>query len=125
MKRIWIALGLLALVTAAGVGALYFQISAVQRLANGLDGLEGAVRRRETDVVQRAETFVEDCVQTLDRLECLTPHADHLPLQETVSILPSLLENGNYEQFYTTLARCRLYLHELERAEMPILGNIF
>lgn len=125
MKRLWIAVGILLAITALGIGALFWQISAVMRLSHQLDALETAVTNRESDMADRAYRFLDTCISTMELLECITHHADNLPLEETVAKMPALLENGEYARFYEAAAQCRVYLHELEKSEKPIPGNIF
>lgn len=125
MKRLWVALGLLIFVAALCIGALFWQLSAVDRLEQSLEKAETAARQEREDAKKTAEDFLEECMDVAGKLACLSRHVDSIPLRESASQLPILLEQQDYDHFYAETARCRFYLQELRRAEKPLFGNIF
>ncbi len=125
MKRLWIAIGILLFVIALCVGALFWQLAAIDRLEQSLDRAENAARQQRTDAMEKAESFEQECLETTEKLASLSRHVDSFPLRESACQLPVLLEQQDLEHFYAEVTRCRFYLDELRRSEKPLFENIF
>ncbi len=125
MKRLPIALVLLAIVTAIALGSLWWQTSRLDRLSAQLDALQTAAQEGAEDVYEQAVTFEKSCMQVSKGLAFLSRHTDGYPIKESACQLPFLLQQEDLAHFYAEAARCQFYIEELRRAEIPSFGNIF
>lgn len=125
MKRLWIAIGILLIVVAACIGTLLWQVSEIDRLSTALSTTENAVRQQQKDAQKTVEQFSKECTAFVERCAAFCHHADCLPLEESAAKMPLLLRQKSYDQFFVEAARCRFYLQELRRGEIPFLNNIF
>lgn len=125
MKRLWIAAALLLAVAALSVGSLQWRLSSIDRLETLLDTAETAVTDGTPDAAHAAAAFRDACLHTGEAFSFLAHHEQNDPLLESASLLPMLLTCGDTDGYFTEIARCRFFLEELHRAELPLPGNIF
>ena len=125
MKRIWIALSLLAAVAAICVGSLWWQMQALTRLENTLSEAVTLVEKDADGAAAAVEAFTKDCLAVAETLTFLSRHVDGYPLKESATLLPVLLHAEDRNHFFTEADRAAFYIRELRRAEKPLLGNIF
>lgn len=125
MKRVWIAVALLAAVAALCVGSLIWQMRALNRLENTLVQAVKLVEQRDINAVKAVEAFTEDCLVVAERMTYLSRHVDGYPLKESASLLPILLHAEDRNHFFAEAERAAFYIRELRRAEKPLFGNIF
>lgn len=125
MKRMWISVGLLAGICGICVFSLWWQLATVHKLQNMLTAVEAAVETDDATAAVKATAFARECRRAGEQFAFLARHEDACPLQESAALLPTLLQIDNREDFFTEAARCRFYLEELRREELPLLGNIF
>ncbi len=125
MKRLWLAGGLLAAVVALCAGTLYFQHRQVTGLLGALDAVETAYAADDPALAHTLATRL--CVR-YDRdtalFPCFMSHSDLVGCRESVRLLPSILKDGNAEEFHMEVARCRAQLEQLIRLELPSWQNI-
>ncbi len=123
MKRIWLAGGLFAAVILLCVSTLRYQQRQIKSLLHDLDAIEAAF-----DTGENAHTLALQFIDRYDRntrlFPCFMSHSDLVGCRESIVLLPSILEDGNPEEFRMESARCRAQLEKLISIEMPSWQNI-
>ena len=125
MKRLWISAGILVSVLSLCAFSLLWQLSAIRNLQNMLTAAERAAATGDPTAAVKAEAFARGCEQAGGQFAFLARHEDACPLRESAALLPTLLEQQDKADYFTEVARCRYFLEELRREELPLLGNIF
>lgn len=125
MKRLWISAGILAGILALCAFSLWWQLSTIQKLQNMLEAAQAAVETDDPTAASKTSAFARECQRAGEQFAFLARHEDACPLQESATLLPTLLERGNKADYFTEASRCRFLLEELRREELPLLGNIF
>lgn len=125
MKRVWIAVALLAVVVGlCGAGTLY-RHRQTEGLLSTLDQLERAYTRDDMADAQRLATeLVHRYERISDVLLCYTAHGDMAESMETVRLLPTLLEQGGGEELSMEIARLREEWSHLKAIDDPTMWNI-
>ena len=125
MKRIYIAVALLAAVVALCVLTHRYQHHEIDRMLATLEDIETAARRGDTDhAIDRATAFAADYQRVSDWISCYVPHGELRESKETAAILPALLEKGVSEELYMEIFRLRTQLATIRQVDDPILRNI-
>lgn len=125
MKRLYIALGLLAAVAALCVGAHLYLHSQTDRMLNTLNAIEDAARRGDTaTAIDTAHRFAAEYRQVSDRISCYVAHSELRESRETAALLPTLLEDENWEELYMEIARLRSQMEYIRQVDDPLLRNI-
>lgn len=125
MKRVLLALSLLALVLAACAGSLIYQQRQINRLEALTDGLENAYRSGEMDeCVQKAKELADYFIRCSRVFSCYMSHNELNESLDTVVALAATLEEDNPEEFLLELAKFRQQLAQLWQIEIPHLNNI-
>ena len=125
MKRIYVALALLAAVILLCFLAHRYQHSEIDRMLTALDGIETAARRGDTaDALSQAERFAADYQRVSDWISCYVSHSELRESRETAALLPALLEKGDSEELYMEIFRLRSQLATIRQVDDPILHNI-
>lgn len=125
MKRLYIALALLAAVAAVCVGSHRYQHRQIDRMLNRLQQIETAVRNGDIPLATAyAEDFAATYRQVSDRISCYVPHGELRESRETASLLPTLVRRYNEEELWMELARLRAQLLYLRQVDDPLLQNI-
>ena len=125
MKRMWISVGILAGILALCTFSLWWQLSTIHNLQNMLEAAQAAVEADDPTAAVKTSAFARECKRAGEQFAFLARHEDACPLQESATLLPTLLETGNKEDYFSEVSRCRFFLEELRREELPLLGNIF
>lgn len=125
MKRIRIAVVLLAMVLGLCVTTRQYQHRRVGELLDTLERIEEACRIGDTDA---AATLAEEFAATFDRvcnvMDCYVAHDDLAESRETAALLPSLLRQGGEEELSMELHRLREQLNHLRSIDDLLLRNI-
>ena len=125
MKRLWVAVTLLALAAGLCVGASLYQHHCIDQMLNTLDLLERAYSaEQKQSALALARQLVKDYQQAGRLLYCFIAHSDLAESQETIALLPALLQEGKQEEFQMELARLREQLRYLRDIDDPLPQNI-
>ena len=123
MKRLYIAVALLAAVAALCLFSHRYQHRQIDRMLDALDRIETLARDRDENAVAVAEEFAAEYRRVSDHISCYVPHGELRDSRETAAILPSLLKE-NETDVYTEIARLRSQLRYLQQVDDPLLRNI-
>lgn len=125
MKRLWIAVGILAVVLTLCITTLIYQRRQITILLAHLDNVIAAY---EDGVPEYAYTLAINLTQEFDDrtryFPCFLSHNDLSGCREAIVILPSILREKNAEEFRMESSRCRAQLEFLLGIETPTLQNI-
>ena len=125
MKRLWIAVALLAVAAGLCTVTTLYQHRQIDRLTANLDRLESAYAVGDMPQAERlAKQVVADYTAVGKILYCFVAHSDLADSQETVAMLPALLQQGGEEELKMELARLREQLAYLRGVDDPTIGNI-
>ena len=125
MKRLYVAVALLAAVIALCVLTHRYQHREIDRMLAALENIEIAARRGDVDqALTQATAFAADYQQVSDWISCYVPHGELRESKETAAILPALLEQGVSEELYMEIYRLRTQLATIQKVDDPILRNI-
>ena len=125
MKRLYVAVALLAAVISLCVLTHRYQHREIDRMLAALENIETAVRRGDVDhALTQATVFAADYQQVSDWISCYVPHGELRESKETAAILPALLEQGASEELYMEIYRLRTQLATIRQVDDPILRNI-
>ena len=126
MKRIWIALALLAVTLAICFFTQSFQHRQMDRMLEILDRLEAAYSADDIPLAAAiAEEFNSRYQRIADIMDGYVAHDDLAESRETAAILPALLRQGGEEELHMELARIREQLRHLRIIDDPLPENIF
>lgn len=125
MKRVFVAVLLLLLVFAGCITVLILEQHGFASLLAQTDRMESYYRQGNTAAARKeAERFAKDVADTSRRFSWFLPHDRLLRIEEIAVVLPTVLSDGDSQDFLTELYRCRLLLNTLQRLEYPYLENI-
>lgn len=125
MKRLYIAITLLAAVVAACVLAHIYQHRQMDRMIDTLDRIEVLYRSGDTETaVAMAEDFAAAYQRICDRVSCYVAHNELRESRETAAILPTLLKEDGKEELYMEMTRLRAQLIYVRQVDDPLLQNI-
>ena len=123
MKRLYIAVALLAAVAALCLFSHRYQHRQIDRMLDALDRIETLARDGDENAVTVAEEFAAEYRRVSDRISCYVPHGELRESRETAAILPALLKESEAD-VYTEIARLRSQLRYLQQVDDPLLRNI-
>ena len=123
MKRLYIAVALLAAVAALCLFSHRYQHRQIDRMLDALDRIETLARDGDENAVSVAEEFAAAYRRVSDRISCYVPHGELRESRETAAILPALLEE-NQADVYVEIDRLRSQLRYLQQVDDPLLHNI-
>ena len=125
MKRLYIALLLLAAVIGACVLSHRYLHRQTDRMLDTLQRMEELYRNGDTSsATTLAEQFADDYLRVSDRISCYIAHNELRESRETAALLPTLLRTGGEEELWMELARLRSQLQYLRQVDDPLLRNI-
>lgn len=125
MKRIYIALALLAAVAALCVGAHLYLHAQADRMLTALDDIEENYRKGDVASAQaQAQDFAAEYRRVSDWVSCYVAHGELRESRETAALLPSLIANGDRNGLYMEIARLRAQLEYIRQVDDAILRNI-
>ncbi len=125
MKRLWLAGGIFAAILALCLSFLLYQQRQVDALLADLDGVITAFDSGDTDRAHALSRSLEDTFDRRTRyLPCFMAHGDLIECRESLALLPSILKDGDAEEFHMESTRCRRILERIVTSELPSLQNI-
>ena len=126
MKRLWIAVGLLGLAVGLCLAASLYQHRHIDKMLNTLDRLESAYESGNTTEAHKLAVQMAEEYEKIGRvLYCFIAHSDLEESQETVTLLPALLQQGGQEEeLPMEIARLREQLLYLQEIDDPLWQNI-
>ena len=125
MRRIYIALALLAAVAALCIGTHLYLHAQADRMLTALDDIEAAYRKGDVETAQaQAQDFATEYRRVSDWVSCYVAHSELRESRETAALLPSLIANGDRNGLYMEIARLRAQLEYIRQVDDPILRNI-
>ena len=125
MKRLYIAVFLLAMVVAACFFTQRYQHRQVKRMLSAIDYIEAQYRADNVDVaLAEARQFAEEYRVLSNRISCYIAHGELQESRETAALLPTLIEEGEKDELFEEIARLRSQLTYLEQIDDPLLQNI-
>lgn len=125
MKRVILALVLLAVVAGLCGLSLHTQVSSTGYLLTMTDKLEDAYRTGDMEECQRlARQFTEDFREQTRYFPFFMRHGDIWAIEDTVIALPVYLETEDLQHFLSELIKCRSQLEKLYQLELPLPENI-
>lgn len=125
MKRIWLAVGILAAILTLCVSTLFHQRRQLDRLTDDLDEVISAFESGDdARAYDLAVTLEKDYLHRTRLFPLFMAHGDLIECGESLALLPSILKDGNTEEFHMESTRCRVQLERLAKSELPTLKNI-
>ena len=125
MKRIYIALALLAAVAVLCVGAHLYLHTQTDRMLTALDSIETAYCKGDVAAAHKqAQEFATEYRRISDWISCYVAHGELRESRETAALLPSLIANGDRNGLYMEMARLRAQLEYIRQVDDAILRNI-
>lgn len=125
MKRIWIALALLAVTLAMCFLTQMFQHRQMSRMLEALDRLEDIYNTGDrADATKIAEEFNRRYQRITGIMDCYVAHNDLAASRETAALLPVLIRQGGEEELQMELARLREQISHLQNIDDPLPENI-
>lgn len=125
MRRLWIAAVILCSVAVLCVGSSLYRQHHMDAMLATLARLEQAYTQGDTDEArQLADELAHHYEQCSRVLLCYTTHSDMTESQETVALLPTLLQQDSKDELQMEIARLRAELTYLQQIDTPFLRNI-
>ena len=125
MKRIWIALALLAVTLAMCFLTQMFQHRQMSRMLEALDRLEDVYNAGDrAGATKIAEEFNRRYQRITGIMDCYVAHNDLAASRETAALLPVLIRQGGEEELQMELARLREQMGHLQNIDVPLPENI-
>ena len=125
MKRLYIAVALLAAVTALCVLSHRYQHRQIDRMLTQLDGIEALYRSGDTAAAtQAAQDFSVEYRRVSDWISCYVAHGELRESRETAALLATLIGDDDADELYMEIARLREQLRYLRQVDDPLLRNI-
>ena len=125
MKRVILALVLLAVVAGLCGLSLHTQVSSTGYLLTMTEKLDEAYRIGDMEECQRlARRFTEDFREQTRYFPFFMRHGDIWAIEDTVIALPVYLETEDLQHFLSELIKCRSQLEKLYQLELPLPENI-
>jgi hypothetical protein len=126
MKRIYIALVLLAIIAVSCVSTLLLERKQLHAMIDLTDKMEQSCRKGDYDrALEQAITLKGEFDERTKTFALFLRHNELNAIKETVLLLPLHLEQESYHEFYIDVSRCRLLLQKQWEMDLPILQNIF
>lgn len=125
MKRLYVAVALLAAVVALCVYTSLYQNRRTDRLLDTLDRIETHCRLGDKEAaVAEAAAFATEYQRVSRWMRCYIPHSELQESRETAATLPNLLQKSDRAEIWFELARLREQLEDLRQVDSPTLWNI-
>jgi len=125
MKRVGIALALLALVVLLSSGALFLQRRATDHLIEACDEMITIYRSGDTERCRKkAEEFSQDLEQDMRWFPFFLAHERMESIFQQAGALPYLVNDDDPADFFAALATIRVQLGTLMDNEWPTPSNI-
>ena len=126
MKRLWLALFLLAVATGLCVTSQRYLHRQTGALLSTLTALEDSYRAGDmAAATDWAARLAEEYPRRMGLMDCFVAHSDLADSRETAALLPSILEQDHREELLMETARLREQLRHLQGIDRPTFRNIF
>lgn len=126
MKRIYIALALLGIITVSCIVTLFLETHHLKSMITMTEEMEALCR--SGDMEQAGECADKLYTEFSDRTRTFAlflRHNELREIEESVLLLPLYLELEDTEHFLAEVQRCRLFLQKQLEIDIPNLQNIF
>lgn len=125
MKRLIVALVLLLSVAGLCIASLSVQQRSMDYLLAMLDDMEESYEQTDLDAcLSLSEQFVDAFAERTRFFPFFMRHSDISKIEESVIVLPVMLETGNDDHWIAEVTKCRSQLEKLSDIETPNLENI-
>lgn len=126
MKRIYIALVLLAIITAGCLGAILLEKQQLEELIDETYTMEQAFRQGDIRTAsQIADNLKQEFPKKARSFALFLHHNVLLEIEECLVLLPLYLQSEEQDDFLAEISRCRLLLEKQLERELPLWENIF
>lgn len=125
MKRLWVAVALIAAVVGLCITSAAYQHHRTEEMLALVDRVEDAYAAGDLTAARDAADELITVYDGVCRvMMCYVAHSDIAESQETVRMLPALLEQGGGEELQMEIARLREELTHLRQIDDPRIWNI-
>lgn len=125
MKRLWLAIGIFAAILTLCLSTLLYQRRQIDRLIDDLDEVIAVFDDGDDARAHDLAVVLEnDYTHRTRFFPLFMAHGDLIECRESLAILPSILKDGDAEEFHMESTRCRIQLERLAKSELPTLQNI-
>ena len=125
MKRLWLAVGIFTAIIVLCVTTLIYQRRQINRLLDNLDTVIAVFDSGDDERAYDLAVTLEVHFSSRTRFFPLfMAHGDLVECRESFALLPSILMDGDVEEFHMESTRCRIQLERLSKSELPTLENI-
>ncbi len=125
MKRLWLAGGIFAAILTLCITTLLYQQRQIDILLSELDGVITAYDAGDINSAHTRAMALEEAYERRTRFfPYFMAHGDLIECREGLSLLPSILKDGDTEEFHMESTRCRIQLERLAASELPTFQNI-
>ena len=126
MKRIYIALSLLAVITVSCIGTLFLEKRQLQEMIDMTLTMETLCREgNKTEALKVADTLHQEFDGRTHTFALFLRHNELREIEESILLLPLYLAMEENDHFLAEVARCRLFLQKQMEMDIPSLQNIF
>ena len=126
MKRVYVALALLAVITVSCIVSIRMEKKTLTHMIRMTEELERYCRAGDTENARATAVRLEDEFTDKSRSFALFLHHNVLvEIEESLVVLPDYLQYGETEHALSEIIRSRLYLQKQLEAELPTWDNIF
>jgi hypothetical protein len=126
MKRLWLAVGIFLISGALCILTLLYQQRQLHilqtELENVIDTFDNGDTARSYTL---ATALAEDYQRRTRAFSLFMAHEELHTCREALAVLPSILRDGDAEEFHMESTRCRILLEQLATSELPSLQNVF
>ncbi len=125
MKRLWLVGGIFAVILTLCLSTLLYQQKQTDVLVDDLDAVIAAYDNGENARAYELAVALDNDYNRRTRFfPCFMAHGDLIECRQSLAMLPSILKDGDAEEFHMESTRCRIQLERLATSELPTLQNI-
>ena len=125
MKRLWLAGGIFAVILTLCLTSLLYQQRQIDALLSELDTVITAFDGGDDDLAYTlSRSLEEEFAHRTRYFPLFMAHGDLIECRECIALLPSILKDGDAEEFHMESTRCRMILERIALSELPSIQNI-
>jgi hypothetical protein len=125
MKRLWLAVGIFAAILALCLTSLIHQRRQINILLEELDAVIAAFEEGDAEhALLLSHTLEDDFAYRTRYFPVFMAHDNLAECRESLALIPSILKDGDAEEFHMESTRCRVMLERIASSELPTLQNI-
>ena len=126
MKRLWIALALLALVLVTCIIGISYTQKITSEMTQTVEKAKDAQKRGDVNAAYQLSTTAKNNWREAHRVLCVyMVHSDLEEIDQTLAVLPELCQNGAKDSFLSECDRGLTLLSSLNESVSPSIENIF